>query len=140
MCWALGESLSVEEITVDPPKEYEVSLSLASARCLLGALNRCHAVMPRQPYCTTVTAPPSRLSAAQVRLRVVSTSFCHSDLHGMQGLKVPGLVDVHFPAVFGHEGAAVVESCGPMVTSVVPGGATCRLGAWRLAALESLIC
>ncbi|XP_034232528.1 alcohol dehydrogenase class-3-like [Thrips palmi] len=79
VCWAKGESLSIEEITVDPPKENEV------------------------------------------RLRVVSSSFCHSDLHAIQGIKVPGLVDVQFPMVAGHEGAAVVESVGLGVTSVAAG-------------------
>lgn len=57
----------------------------------------------------------------EVRVRVVSTSFCHSDLHGIQGMTIPGLLEFEFPIILGHEGTGVVESVGPGVTSVKAG-------------------
>ncbi|KAK3927223.1 Alcohol dehydrogenase class-3 [Frankliniella fusca] len=57
----------------------------------------------------------------EVRIRMVATSFCHSDLHGMQGLRITGMHEAEFPTVFGHEGAGVVESVGPDVKTLRPG-------------------
>ena len=49
-------------------------------------------------------------------MRIVSTGLCHTDLVArMQFLPMP------LPAVFGHEGAGVVEKVGAQVTKVKPG-------------------
>lgn len=53
---------------------------------------------------------------------MVSSSFCHSDMVGMMGCKLADVMESDFPMCLGHEGAGVVESVGPDVTSVGPGG------------------
>jgi S-(hydroxymethyl)glutathione dehydrogenase/alcohol dehydrogenase len=52
----------------------------------------------------------------EVLLRTAYAGLCHSDLHFMEGLYPHPT-----PAVFGHEGAAVVEAVGEDVTYVKPG-------------------
>jgi aryl-alcohol dehydrogenase len=53
----------------------------------------------------------------EVRVRIVASGMCHTDLHGRDGYfsKMP------YPAVFGHEGAGVVDTVGAAVSKVVPG-------------------
>ncbi len=58
-------------------------------------------------------APPSR---GEVRVRIVATSICHTDLHSLDG----HIAEVH-PIIYGHECAGVVESIGEDVTSVQVG-------------------
>ncbi|MFE5335418.1 alcohol dehydrogenase catalytic domain-containing protein [Isoptericola sp. NPDC056573] len=52
----------------------------------------------------------------EVLVRVHASGVCPTDLFGMAG----GAGD-RFPAIFGHEGAGVVESVGPGVGSLRPG-------------------
>lgn len=53
-------------------------------------------------------------------VRVVATGICHTDLAGReQYLPIPPARA--FPAVFGHEGAGVVERVGARVSKVKPG-------------------
>ncbi|KAF5397668.1 Alcohol dehydrogenase class-3 chain H [Paragonimus heterotremus] len=59
-------------------------------------------------------APPSR---GEVRIKVYSTGVCHTDAYTLNGLDPEGV----FPVILGHEGAGIVESVGPDVSSVVPG-------------------
>jgi S-(hydroxymethyl)glutathione dehydrogenase/alcohol dehydrogenase len=54
--------------------------------------------------------------AGEVRVRMVATGVCHSDLSVIEG-KIP----FPTPMVLGHEGAGVVEEVGPGVTRVAPG-------------------
>src|SRR5256884_7532653 len=49
----------------------------------------------------------------EVRVRYVASGVCHSDLHHIQGI-----VPHPTPAVYGHEGAGVVEAVRPHVTGV----------------------
>lgn len=49
-------------------------------------------------------------------VRIVATGVCHTD-----AITRDGDLPLPFPGVLGHEGAGVVESCGPGVTSVSPG-------------------
>ena len=52
----------------------------------------------------------------EVLVRIVGVGICHTDLAGRDGhLPVP------FPAVFGHEGAGIVERVGSGVRKVQPG-------------------
>jgi S-(hydroxymethyl)glutathione dehydrogenase/alcohol dehydrogenase len=52
----------------------------------------------------------------EVLVRMGAAGFCRSDLHAVNGdLKVP------LPAVLGHEGAGIVDACGPGVSRVRPG-------------------
>jgi S-(hydroxymethyl)glutathione dehydrogenase/alcohol dehydrogenase len=52
----------------------------------------------------------------QVRVRLLASGVCHSDLHAANGdWTVP------LPLVLGHEGAGVVEAVGPQVRDVRPG-------------------
>lgn len=55
-------------------------------------------------------------AAGEIKLRMVATGVCRTDLSIFQGhLPVP------FPIVLGHEGAGIVESIGPGVTRFAPG-------------------
>jgi aryl-alcohol dehydrogenase len=54
--------------------------------------------------------------ADEILVKIVSSGLCHTDLVArMQFLPVP------LPAVFGHEGAGIVERVGSQVTKVKPG-------------------
>jgi aryl-alcohol dehydrogenase len=56
----------------------------------------------------------------EVLVRIVATGICHTDLAGReQYLPIPP--ERAFPAVFGHEGAGVIEKVGARVTKVKPG-------------------
>jgi len=55
--------------------------------------------------------------ADEVLVRIVATGMCHTDLHGRDGY----FSSMPFPAVFGHEGAGVVETIGSSVSRVAPG-------------------
>jgi aryl-alcohol dehydrogenase len=56
----------------------------------------------------------------EVLVRIVGTGICHTDIAGReQYLPIPPARA--FPAVFGHEGAGVVETVGARVTKVKPG-------------------
>jgi len=55
--------------------------------------------------------------AGEVRVKIISNALCHTDIYTLDGHDPEGL----FPCVLGHEAAAVVESIGDGVTSVVPG-------------------
>lgn len=54
--------------------------------------------------------------AGEVLVDVKAVGICHSDL-----VMVSGAFGTRFPAVFGHEGAGVVEAVGGGVTKVAPG-------------------
>lgn len=53
----------------------------------------------------------------EVRVRIVATGVCHTDEYTRSGADPEGL----FPCIMGHEGAGVVESVGPNVTSLKVG-------------------
>lgn len=53
----------------------------------------------------------------EVRIKIVATGVCHTDAYTLSGADPEGL----FPSILGHEGAGIVESVGPGVTSVAPG-------------------
>lgn len=59
-------------------------------------------------------APPL---TGEVRVKIVASGVCHSDLFFIRGGAGPDC----FPAILGHEGAGIVESVGPNVSSVAPG-------------------
>ncbi|HUY63692.1 MAG TPA: Zn-dependent alcohol dehydrogenase [Acidimicrobiales bacterium] len=76
-----------------------------------------------------------------VRVRMVASGVCHSDLSVQNG-SIPFM----FPTVLGHEGAGVVEEVGPAVTRVVPGDHVvltwmppCRRCFWCLAG-QPMLC
>lgn len=54
--------------------------------------------------------------AGEVRVRMVASGVCHSDL-SMQDMTLP----IPLPAVLGHEGAGIVEEVGPGVEALEPG-------------------
>lgn len=61
-----------------------------------------------------IVAPPA---AGEVRIRVVSSAVCHTDLYTLSGSDGEAV----WPAILGHEAAGVVESIGAGVTSLAPG-------------------
>lgn len=64
---------------------------------------------------TTVTVAPPR--SGEVLVQVAASGLCHTDTTTFDGSN-PSCV---YPAILGHEGAAVVVETGPDVTSVAPG-------------------
>ncbi|XP_041827662.1 alcohol dehydrogenase 1-like [Melanotaenia boesemani] len=55
--------------------------------------------------------------ANEVRIKIVATGLCHSDLYYLcESMNKDG-----FPVIFGHEGAGIVESVGSGVTEFQPG-------------------
>ncbi|OAN58487.1 NAD(P)-dependent alcohol dehydrogenase [Sphingomonas sp. TDK1] len=52
----------------------------------------------------------------QLLVRIVACGVCHTDM-----VMRDGALPVPFPAVFGHEGAGVVEAVGPGVSGLAPG-------------------
>ncbi|MGA0603249.1 NAD(P)-dependent alcohol dehydrogenase [Caulobacter sp. KR2-114] len=62
----------------------------------------------------TLELEPPR--ADEVRVRIAAVGVCHTDLVARDG----GM-PMAFPAVFGHEGAGVVEAVGEAVSKVKPG-------------------
>jgi len=63
-----------------------------------------------------------RPRAGEVRVRMLASGVCHSDLHVRDGeWERPG------PVVMGHEGAGIVEALGPGVDPVASGLAVGRL-------------
>lgn len=55
--------------------------------------------------------------SGEVLVRLEACGVCHTDMYTASGADPSG----YAPAVLGHEGAGVVESVGPDVTSVSPG-------------------
>lgn len=55
--------------------------------------------------------------AGEVLVRLEACGVCHTDMYTASGADPSG----YAPAVLGHEGAGVVESVGPDVTSLAPG-------------------
>jgi len=58
-------------------------------------------------------APPG---PGEVRVRLRACAICHSDIHFIDGAWGGDL-----PAIFGHEAAGVVSTCGPDVEDLAPG-------------------
>ncbi|XP_076889752.1 alcohol dehydrogenase-like 6 [Bidens hawaiensis] len=54
---------------------------------------------------------------SEIRIKVVSTSLCRSDVTAWQSKAQPAL----FPRIFGHEASGIVESVGEGVTEFVEG-------------------
>lgn len=52
----------------------------------------------------------------EVLVRVVASGMCQTDLHARDGYYT-----LPYPAVFGHEGAGIVERVGARVTAITPG-------------------
>jgi aryl-alcohol dehydrogenase len=52
----------------------------------------------------------------EVVVRVVASGICQTDVHARDGF-----FPLPWPAVYGHEGAGVVERVGTAVTEVAPG-------------------
>ncbi|XP_025777169.1 alcohol dehydrogenase 4 [Puma concolor] len=59
-------------------------------------------------------SPPK---AHEVRVQIIATALCHTDAHPIN----PKFKEALFPVILGHEGAGIVESVGPGVTSFKPG-------------------
>src|SRR6186997_1086060 len=55
--------------------------------------------------------------AGEALVRLVACGVCHTDLYTASGADPSG----YAPCVLGHEGAGIVESVGPGVTSLAPG-------------------
>eukprot|EP01056_Protomagalhaensia_sp_Gyna25_P000870 Protomagalhaensia_sp_Gyna_25__869@NODE_141_length_4923_cov_34_183251_g111_i0_p3_GENE_NODE_141_length_4923_cov_34_183251_g111_i0NODE_141_length_4923_cov_34_183251_g111_i0_p3_ORF_typecomplete_len374_score40_37ADH_N/PF08240_12/7_4e32ADH_zinc_N/PF00107_26/8_4e29Glu_dehyd_C/PF16912_5/4_3e17AlaDh_PNT_C/PF01262_21/0_0024Shikimate_DH/PF01488_20/0_0962Hacid_dh_C/PF02826_19/0_23_NODE_141_length_4923_cov_34_183251_g111_i0571178 len=71
---------------------------------------------PNEPLqiVTIEVQPPSK---GEVRVHLVATSVCHTDIYTWSGGDPEGV----FPCILGHEGAGVVESVGPNVQDIKKG-------------------
>ncbi|XP_041668684.1 alcohol dehydrogenase 1-like [Cheilinus undulatus] len=84
-----------------------------------GKVIKCKAAVAWEPKKPLVieeieVAPPG---PNQVRIKIVATSVCHTDLHRL--FEMPSTDG--YPTVLGHEAAGIVESVGPGVTELKPG-------------------
>ncbi|MGI4881384.1 MAG: NAD(P)-dependent alcohol dehydrogenase [Janthinobacterium lividum] len=79
---------------------------------IIAAVSREGAAAPRIEQ-VDLEAPRSD----EVRVRIVATGICHTDLHCHSGIGMP----VPKPIVLGHEGAGIVEEIGAGVTDLVVG-------------------
>jgi aryl-alcohol dehydrogenase len=54
--------------------------------------------------------------ADEALVRIIATGMCQTDLHGRDGY-----YETSYPAVYGHEGAGIVQAVGNEVTAFAPG-------------------
>uniref|UniRef100_A0A3P8TJ18 Enoyl reductase (ER) domain-containing protein n=1 Tax=Amphiprion percula TaxID=161767 RepID=A0A3P8TJ18_AMPPE len=83
-----------------------------------GKVIKCKAAVAWEPNKPLVieeieVAPPQ---ANEVRIKIVATGVCHSDLYHLFES-----MNNAYPIVLGHEGAGIIESVGPGVTEFQPG-------------------
>ncbi|KAJ8271610.1 hypothetical protein COCON_G00104690 [Conger conger] len=88
-----------------------------------GKVIKCKAAVawePRKPLSLeeVEVAPPK---AHEVRIKIVATSVCHSDLQVLRETPLPQGGMHTFPILLGHEAAGIVESIGPGVTKFSKG-------------------
>lgn len=75
------------------------------------------AVMPKRHGCWTIeTLEVDEPGPQEVLVRVVASGICQTDVHARDGF-----FPIPCPAVYGHEGAGVVERVGRAVTTLKPG-------------------
>ncbi|CAA21785.1 glutathione-dependent formaldehyde dehydrogenase [Schizosaccharomyces pombe] len=84
-----------------------------------GKIINCKAAVAWQPAAPlsieNVQVFPPRVH--EVRIKIVNSGVCHTDAYTLSGKDPEGL----FPVILGHEGAGIVESVGPQVTTVQVG-------------------
>ncbi|GMP44545.1 hypothetical protein CsSME_00013436 [Camellia sinensis var. sinensis] len=102
-------------VLVSAMAEKEESLSSNTA----GKPIRCRAAVGRkagEPLVIeeVIVAPPNPY---EVRIRIICTSLCHSDITFWKLKDPPG----YFPRIFGHESVGAVESIGENVDEVMEG-------------------
>ncbi|HSW14398.1 MAG TPA: NAD(P)-dependent alcohol dehydrogenase [Solimonas sp.] len=78
---------------------------------ILAAVSR----VPKQPF-SIETLRLDDPREDEVRVRIAGVGLCHTDLVG-----AAGALPLRLPAVFGHEGAGIIEATGRAVTKVKPG-------------------
>jgi len=74
-------------------------------------------VESRKPLVLDEIEMPSKLEYGQVLVKVVYTGICGAQINEIEARKGP---DKFLPHLLGHEGGAIVEACGPGVTTVKP--------------------
>ncbi|KAJ8271615.1 hypothetical protein COCON_G00104740 [Conger conger] len=94
-----------------------------------GKVIKCKAAVawePRKPLSVeeVEVAPPK---AHEVRIKIVATGVCHSDLAVLRETPLPQGGMHTFPILLGHEAAGIVESIGPGVTKFSKGDAVIPL-------------
>jgi aryl-alcohol dehydrogenase len=98
-------------LTSHAPRSNHFSLSPEKPMKTLAAIVH----EPQGPFVVEEVDLPE-LEADQILVRVVAVGVCHTDLASREGL-----LGAPFPAIFGHEGAGIVERTGSRVKKVVPG-------------------
>nr|XP_034970081.1 alcohol dehydrogenase 1-like isoform X1 [Zootoca vivipara] len=69
----------------------------------------------QMPSVEEVEVAPPR--SHEIRVKIVATGICRTDYQVVKGI----FANIDYPVIVGHEGAGIVESIGPGVTSVKPG-------------------
>jgi aryl-alcohol dehydrogenase len=91
--------------------------SLLSTHCRRRAMQARAAVMPeRHGRWTLDTVEVAEPGPQEVLVRVVASGICQTDVHARDGF-----FPIPCPAVYGHEGAGVVEQVGSAVTTLKAG-------------------
>src|SRR6187402_2746123 len=91
-----------------------IMLSIMCGRQLMQAQA---AVMPeRHARWRIHTLEVAEPGPQEALVRVVASGICQTDVHARDGF-----FPIPYPAVFGHEGAGVVERVGTAVTTLKPG-------------------
>jgi len=72
---------------------------------------------PGAPFEFTEVEYDESVRDDEVQVRIKATGVCHTDLNFSKEKSMPDL----FPAVFGHEGAGIVERVGSKVSKVAKG-------------------
>ncbi len=75
-------------------------------------------VEQKKPLVVAEIGVPSKLEYGQVRVKVICSSICGSQIGEIDGAKGP---DKFLPHLLGHEGGGIVEETGPGVTKVKKG-------------------
>ncbi|XP_052203619.1 alcohol dehydrogenase-like 7 [Diospyros lotus] len=94
-------------------------MEVQDSRNTAGKPIRCRAAISRAPgeplvIEEVIVAPPKRY---EVRVRIICSSLCHSDITFMKLKDPPG----YFPRIMGHESVGIVESVGEDVDEVTEG-------------------
>ncbi|CAL1386628.1 unnamed protein product [Linum trigynum] len=99
----------------------DTTTAAASSNATAGKVITCYAAVARGPHEPLVLEevevdPPQKM---EVRLRILYTSVCHTDLSAWRSEVPEG--QRAFPRILGHEAVGVVESVGEGVTDVGEG-------------------
>ncbi|KAJ4287159.1 Endo-1,4-beta-xylanase 2 [Kalmusia sp. IMI 367209] len=93
---------------------------LSSKKGLTENTNYSFVLSPSRQFSYEEKSIPELRKSTDVRVRVIATGLCGSDIHYWQHGRI-GKYVVDAPIVLGHESAGIVEACGPGVKHLTVG-------------------